>query len=263
MISDNLIDFDKPLNLMLSISRQNSIDKPYVVGGLVRDFLFKRASDKSELDLDITTNSNECIRLGIIFSNMSDKIFKMFEDRHLRVFYSDLNIDFSPGILSFSHPGVLSWIRENMPDKEKDIESFSRDFTINSMHQDIESGEIFDPTGLGMSDVESKILRTPIPPELALKNDPRRIFRAIKFASQFGLSIDSEIIEYVRENSEIMLNPRLTTQYVTTEINEALKHNSEIAISSIFDLGLFKMIPLTGSYSDYLIKNKLLSKYLS
>jgi tRNA nucleotidyltransferase/poly(A) polymerase len=247
MISDNLIDFDKPLNLMLSISRQNSIDKPYVVGGLVRDFLFKRASDKSELDLDITTNSNECIRLGIIFSNMSDKIFKMFEDRHLRVFYSDLNIDFSPGILSFSHPGVLSWIRENMPDKEKDIES----------------GEIFDPTGLGMSDVESKILRTPIPPELALKNDPRRIFRAIKFASQFGLSIDSEIIEYVRENSEIMLNPRLTTQYVTTEINEALKHNSEIAISSIFDLGLFKMIPLTGSYSDYLIKNKLLSKYLS
>ena len=92
MISDNLIDFDKPLNLMLSISRQNSIDKPYVVGGLVRDFLFKRVSDKSELDLDITTNSNECIRLGIMFSNMSDKIFKMFEDRHLRVFYSDLNM---------------------------------------------------------------------------------------------------------------------------------------------------------------------------
>ena len=131
------------------------------------------------------------------------------------------------------------------------------------MHQDIESGEIFDPTGLGMGDVDSKILRTPVPPEITIRNDPRRIFRAIKLASQFGLSIDSSIVEYVRENSEIILNPRLTTQYMTTEVNSAFGFNPDAAIAAIFDLGLFKIIPLSGAYSDYLIKNKLLSKYLS
>lgn len=261
MVAENLQRFQGQLEILLSISKQYSVDRPYVVGGLVRDLLLK--SERRSMDLDITTNSSECIRLGILFSYATNQIFKMFEDRHIRVFYSGEGIDFSPGVLSFAHPGVLSWLRENSPDKEEYVESFSRDFTINSMHQDIESGEVFDPTGFGLKDIDSKILRTPVPPEISIKNDPRRIFRAIKLSSQFGLSIDSSIINYVRENSEIILNPRLTTQYMTTEINLAFEYNPEIAIASIFDLGLFKIVPLSGAYSEYLIKNKLLSKYLS
>jgi hypothetical protein len=77
------------------------------------------------------------------------------------------------------------------------------------------------------------------------------------------MSIDSEIIEYTRANSEIILNSKLTPQYMTNEINLALKYDEQAAISNIFDLGLFKLIPLSGLYSQYLIKNKMLSKYLS
>ena len=263
MITENLTGYKQPLELILSLSKKYALDRPYVVGGLVRDFLLGKISTDKSSDLDITTNSNECIRMGILFSASSNQIFKLFEDRHLRVFYMDVNIDFSPGVISFSHPGVLSWLTENLPGKEKHIESFSRDFTINSMYQDIETGEIFDPTDKGMKDIQSKIIRCPIPPEISIRNDPRRIFRAIKLASKFDFTIDSSIINYVRENSEIILNQKLTTKYITTEINEAFKYNQDIAISSIFDFGLFKNIPLAGSYSEYLIKNKLLSKYLS
>ena len=187
----------------------------------------------------------------------------MFEDRHIRVFYLEKGFDFSPGVLSFSHQNVYRWMTENNPSGIKDIESFSRDFTINALHQDVETGKVFDPTKLGLKDIESGIIRNPLPPEITIANDPRRIFRAIKLASQYGLSIDSTIIEYVRNNSEIILNPKLTTQYMTSEINEAFEKNSEQAISNIFDLGLFKIIPLSGKYSEFLIKNKLLSKYLS
>lgn len=246
---------------MLKLSSAYLIDRPYVVGGLVRNQLLGVVDAGS--DVDITTNSQECIRLGVLFSFQSGQFFKMFEDRHIRVFYFGKSFDFSPNVLSFSHPGVKEWLSENKPDMIKNIEAFSRDFTINSMYQDLETGEIFDPTGMGKVDIESKIIRTPVPPEIALKNDPRRVFRAIKLASKFGFSIDSSIIEYVRSNSEIILNPKLTTQYITSEINEALEKNSEVAISNIFDLGLFKIIPLSGKYSEYLIKNKLLSKYLS
>lgn len=246
---------------MLAISKAYSIDRPYVVGGIVRNHLLKFEDPDS--DLDMTTNSQECIRLGILFSAQTKSIFKMFEDRHIRIFYQGRSIDYSPNVLSFSHPGVANWLRENKPDKEKDIETFSRDFTINSMHQDVETGEIFDPTGLGIQDIQSRIVRTPLPPEITIKNDPRRIFRAIKLASQFNMSIDSEIIEYTRANSEIILNSKLTPQYMTNEINLALKYDEQAAISNIFDLGLFKLIPLSGLYSQYLIKNKMLSKYLS
>ena len=261
MTTESLIPYSEPMELMLKISRAYSIDKPYIVGGIVRNNLLNY-SDK-ENDLDITTNSQECLRLGILFSAQTDSIFRMFEDRHIRVFYSQKNIDYSPGVLSFAHPGVLQWVNENAPDKANYIESFSRDFTINTLFQDFESGEIFDPTGFGLSDIESRIIRAAASPEITIKNDPRRIFRAIKFASQFNMSIDSNIIDYVRSNSEIILDQKLTTKYMTNEINFALKYNSDLAISNIFDLGLFKIIPLAGLYSEYLIKNKMLSKYLS
>jgi len=261
LIFKSLTPYSSALEMMLTISRAYSIDKPYVVGGIVRNYLLKFEDPNS--DLDMTTNSQECIRLGILFSAQTKSIFKMFEDRHVKVFYQGQSIDYSPNILTFSHPGVITWIKENRPDKEKYIETFSRDFTINSMHQDIETGEIFDPTGFGIQDIESRILRTPAPPEITIKNDPRRIFRAIKLASKFNMSIDSEIINYTRSNSEIILNSKLTPQYMTNEINLALGYNEEATISNIFDLGLFKLIPLSGLYSQYLIKNKMLSKYLS
>lgn len=248
-------------NDLLAVSSQYLIDRPYVVGGVVRNYLLNASIfDK---DIDLTTNSSECIRLGILFSAKKSASFKIFEDKHLRVFYDGTGIDFSPGVLTNAHPGVKDWVLQNAPDKINYCETYSRDFTINSMHQDIETGKIFDPTGLGISDIESKIIRTPVPPEITIKNDPRRIFRAIKLSSQYGLSIDSTIIDYVRENTEIILNQKLTTNYITNEINIAFEGNKELAISNIFDLGLFKLIPLSGLYSEYLIKNKMLSKYLS
>jgi tRNA nucleotidyltransferase/poly(A) polymerase len=261
LIIQHFKNYEEPLEGLLALSKRYNIDRPFAVGGSVRNYLLNYPDDGS--DLDITTNSSECIRLGVLLSTESSQVFRMFSDRHIRVFYKGKNIDFSPGILSNAHPGVISWLRQNLPDREKYSESFSRDFTINSLHQDVESGEIIDPSGSGVKDIESKIIRTILPPDITIKNDPRRIFRAIKLASKFKLSIDSSLIEYVRENSEIIMDEKLTTQYMTNEINEALRFDQDLAMSNIFDFGLFKIIPLSGLYSEYLIKNKLLSKYLS
>lgn len=265
MVAENFNRDKELFELMLATSQKYSIDRPYVVGGMVRDFILNnnRATDDAPDDIDITTMSAESIRLGILMSCNNNNIFKVFEDRHIRVFYFDKNIDFSPGYIPSSHPGVFEWVMKNSPEKIDLIESFSRDFTINSMHQDIETGKVFDPTDMGIKDIESKIIRTPISPSITIKNDPRRIFRAIRLASQFGFSIDSELISYVKDNSEIILSPKLTVQYMTLEINRSFGYNPEKTIANIFDFGLFKIVPLAGAYSKYLIKNKLLQKYLS
>lgn len=261
MVAGHLIANQEVLELLLKTAAESGIDKPYLVGGKVRDFIMKPGEPSD--DVDLTTLSPECARLGILLAAKTAQTFRMFEDRHVRVFHSGSNLDFSSGILSWSHPGVIDWMNENAPNKLEFAESFSRDFTINTMHQDIETGEVHDPTGLGLKDAESRIIRTPLPPEIGIKNDPRRIFRAIRLAAQFGMSIDGEISSYVRDNSEVILDPKLTTQYMTTEINKAFEFNAENSIENIFDMGLFKIIPLAGSYSKYLVKNKLLQKYLS
>jgi poly(A) polymerase len=263
MVAENYANNKELFELILSLSKKYSIDRPYVVGGLVRDFLLGYKEGSDDKDIDITTMSLECARLAILFSLNKNEIFRIFEDKHISIFYFNKNIDFSPGFSPSSHPGVIDWVKENAPDKMEFIESFSRDFTVNSMHQDIETGKIFDPTGMGIKDVDSKILRTPISPSITIKNDPRRIFRAIRLSSQLGLSIDSDLAAYVRENSEIILDQKLTVKYITLEINRSFEYNPEKTIANIFDFGLFKIIPLTGAYSQYLIKNKLLQKYLS
>lgn len=260
-VAQNFTDCKDAIEKIANISVKYGIDKPYVVGGRVRDFLLNVNSDLN--DIDITTNSQECVRLGILFSAEANQMFRMFEDRHIRVFYFGKNIDFSPGVLSFLHPNVYDWVKENRPKDIAFVEAFSRDFTINSMNQDFETGAITDPTAMGLDDIKSKVIRCPIPAEITIKNDPRRIFRAIRLSSKFGFTIDNDIFDFVNKNPDIMFDTKLTQQYMTMEINEALKFDQDATISNIFDLGIFKAIPLSGTYSDFLIKNKLLAKYLS
>lgn len=260
-VAQSFIDCKDAIEKIISIATIYKIDKPYMVGGRVRDFVLNIRSNLD--DIDITTNSSECIRLGILLSRGSNNMFRMFDDRHIRVFFFGKNIDFSPGVLSFTHSGVFDWVRKNNPNNIRFVESFSRDFTINSMHQDFETGEVIDPTGLGLIDIDSKVIRCSIPAAIAIKNDPRRVFRAIRFASKFGFSIDGDIVNFVNENPDIFLDTKLTQQYISMEINEALRYDGDRAISNIFELDLLKRIPLSGMYSDFLIKNKLLSKYLS
>ena len=78
-----------------------------------------------------------------------------------------------------------------------------------------------------------------------------------------NLTIDSDIIDFVRENKDIFSNEKITTRFITEEINRAFESDSEKTISYIDDFDIFKIIPLSGAYSKYLVKNKLLSKYLS
>lgn len=261
MIAPNLKDCEQILLSLLEISNKYKLDRPYVFGGRVRDVLFKK--DSSNSDLDITTNSQEAIRLGVLFSFEKKELFRMFEDRHLRVVHLGKGIDFTSSILSFSHPGLFAWFKENIDKDISTLESYGRDFTINSMNQDIESGEILDLTDMGLEDFEKKILRCPAPPEITIRNDPRRIFRGIRLCSELGLTISPDIIDYVRQNKEILSNHKITPQFMTTEINRAFGTNSEVAIGLIDDFDIFKIIPLSGAYSQYLVKNKLLSKYLS
>ena len=68
-----------------------------------------------------------------------------------------------------------------------------RDFTINSLFYNLNSGDIEDQTGKGLDDLTKSILRTPLPAATTFSDDPLRIVRAVRFASRFQLNIDPEI----------------------------------------------------------------------
>src|SRR5690606_21782229 len=179
------------LKQISEIARFYKIDKPYVVGGLPRDIYLQKEIKTS--DIDLTTNSPDILRLGILVADHLNSPFELSDDGHLTIFADEFDIDFSSNFVS---DRVLEYLDE---DKKKFAEAFSRDFTINTLHRDLESGEFFDPTGMAVRDIKDKIIRTPVPVNITLTDDPRRAYRAINLAVRYNFSIDPDIVHFVKK----------------------------------------------------------------
>ena len=80
-----------------------------------------------------------------------------------------------------------------------------RDFTINTLLQSLETGEITDPLGKAFADLDARIIRTPTDPKLTFQDDPLRMLRAVRFAARLGFTIEPFTWKAVRQSA-----PRLS-----------------------------------------------------
>jgi len=71
-------------------------------------------------------------------------------------------------------------------------DALRRDFTINALLRNLHTGEVLDLTGKGISDIERKVIRTPLDPTRTFDEDPLRMLRAVRFAARFGFEIEPE-----------------------------------------------------------------------
>jgi len=236
------------------LARYYKIDKPYIVGGLPRDIYLQKEIKTS--DVDLTTNSPDVLRLGILVSDKLNVPFELSEDGHVTVYASSFDIDFSSNFISEE-------VVRHLDGKNKGFEeAFSRDFTINSLHQDLETGNFFDPTGMAVEDIKNKLIRTPVPPAITLGDDPRRVYRAVNLAVRYGFEIDQEIITFVKDNLDLFSPENIKDKYITVKINKALNIDADKTILLLKQLGLFQYVPLSGDFKNVLIEKKELVNYL-
>lgn len=231
------------------------IKKPYIVGGIPRD-IYLGIKDIKSTDVDITTNSNDSLRLGILFSDRINEIFELSDDGHVTVFTSKYDIDFSSNFVSKS---VVKFLDGKHTGYE---EAFSRDFTINTLHQDLDTGKIIDPTGMGFKDIKNKIIRTPVPPEITFNDDPRRIYRAVNLAARYDFNIAPEVVEFARKNKDLFSSKNIKDSYAAIKLNKSLEENEDKTIQLLKELDLFKNVPLSGKFKEILISKKYLADYL-
>ena len=165
----------------------------YVIGGFVRDRLLRIPCK----DLDfVTLGDGPALaqevsrRLGHDESHLS--IFKTFGTAMIR--YQDLELEFVGARKeSYSHdsrkPSVTSGTLED--------DQLRRDFTINALAANLNQQgayEIIDPFD-GLADLERGLLVTPLDPEKTFSDDPLRMMRAIRFASQLSFDIEQETLD--------------------------------------------------------------------
>jgi poly(A) polymerase len=181
---------DIPLIIKLAEAAQALNCKAYIVGGFVRDLVMKRPSK----DIDIV-----CIGSGIELAQKTAELLKL-KDENLIIFKSfgtarlnsaDWELEFV-GARKESYRAVSR--KPIVEDGTMADDQNRRDFTINAMSISLNSedfGSLIDPFG-GINDIENKIIRTPLDPKITFADDPLRMMRGIRFATQLKFDIDPD-----------------------------------------------------------------------
>jgi len=172
----------------------------FVIGGYVRDYLLQRGEAK---DIDIVTVGSG-IQLAkkvasLLPKNPKVQVFKTYGTAMLR--YGDLEVEFVGARKESYHKESRNPVVENgsLQDDQN-----RRDFTINALAIGLSSGnrgELLDPFN-GILDLERGILRTPLDPDITYSDDPLRMMRAIRFASQLDFMIERKSMEAITGNCE-------------------------------------------------------------
>ena len=210
----------------------------YVIGGFVRDIYLGRESK----DIDIVT-----IGKGIELAELVHK--QSGEDAHLSVFknfgtaqvkINDLEIEFVGARKeSYNRDSRKPIVEDGTLENDQD----RRDFTINALAIGLSKsnfGKLLDPFN-GVRDIENKILRTPLEPEVTYSDDPLRMMRAIRFSSQLGFTIEKESLEAISKNkSRISI---VSKERITDELNKIiLSPIPSVGFKLLFDTGLLHLI---------------------
>ena len=116
-----------------------------------------------------------------------------------------------------------------------------RDFTVNSLLQDLGTGEIMDLTGMGRDDIKRGIVKTPLDPDVIFTDDPLRMLRAIRFTTKYDWDLPMFMIKGIKRNAEQINN--ISAERIRDELNKMLQTKSpDTAIRLLQVTGLSKHI---------------------
>ncbi len=172
----------------------------YVIGGFVRDYFLKRGTPK---DIDIVAIGSGIELAKKVASKLKGKpeisVFKNFGTAMIK--HHDLELEFVGARKESYHRDSRKPIVE---DGTLEDDQNRRDFTINAMAIALNKemfGKLLDPFD-GISDLHEQILRTPLEPGITYSDDPLRMMRAIRFATQLNFTIELRSLQAITENKE-------------------------------------------------------------
>lgn len=198
-----------------------------IPGDEFAEFLYERERSKGNIS-----------SIGIVKENPE-------QSKHIRTasfrFYG---LDFDVNNLRSETYTERSRIPEVKFAKHPSEDALRRDFTINALYFNLNTQEVEDFTGTGLSDLESGIVRTPLAAARTFVDDPLRVLRAIRFASRFKFELDGEIIDsWTHEDVRTGLMNKVSRERIGTEISKMMRDsNAKIAIKNLFKSGLMSLI---------------------
>lgn len=223
--------------IISSIVSQRNL-KAYVIGGYVRDLFLNRPSK----DIDVVVLGSGIALAKEVARNLKPvpkvSVFKNFGTAMLR--YKDVEVEFVGARKESYQRNSRNPIVENgtLEDDQN-----RRDFTINalalSLHKD-DFGTLVDPFG-GVTDIENKIIRTPLEPGTTFSDDPLRMMRAVRFASQLSFEIDEVTRKALAEYAKRI--DIISKERIVDELNKILlSPQPSVGLKLMDEAGLLERI---------------------
>lgn len=203
---------------IISQASQQLQVESYVIGGYVRDFFLKRGTAKDIDIVAIGSGIDLAEKVGSLLPNKPKvQVFKTYGTAMLR--YKDVEIEFVGARKeSYSEESRNPEVSEGTLQDDQN----RRDFTINALALSLNEanfGELLDPFN-GMDDLENRILRTPLNPDITYSDDPLRMMRAIRFASQLNFTIEENSLAAISKNAERL--EIITRERIVDELNKIM-----------------------------------------
>jgi len=210
----------------------------YVIGGYVRDCLLQRPC--KDIDIVVTGNGIDIARMAAarLGDNIHVSVFKNFGTAMLT--YGEWNIEFVGARKeSYSSDSRKPFVESGtLEDDQK-----RRDFTVNALAIGLngnDEGNLLDPFS-GIQDLNAGILRTPLDPDITYSDDPLRMMRAVRFASQLGFTIEEKSFLAISTNKDRI--KIVSKERISDELNKILMSGvPSVGFKLLFDTGLLHLI---------------------
>lgn len=209
----------------------------YVVGGFVRDIFLNRPTN--DIDVVVVGSGIELAKkVAQRIGKLKVSVFKNFGTAMFK--YKGLEIEFVGARKESYNRNSRNPIVE---DGTLDDDQKRRDFTINalaiSLHKN-NFGELLDPFG-GMQHMQEKLIKTPLDPIITFSDDPLRMLRAIRFATQLNFNIDPTTFEAINANLHRM--DIISKERIVDELNKIMKSDKpSIGFKLLDKSGLLEII---------------------
>ena len=237
------MNYTKALNnpifkIIAQASQELNVDS-YVIGGFVRDFLLER-DFKKDIDVVAVGSGIElALKVSELIPNKPKvQVFKTYGTAMLR--YKEIDIEFVGARKESYNQDSRNPIVENgtLEDDQN-----RRDFTINALAFSLNEknyGELVDPFN-GLADLENKIIKTPLNPDITYSDDPLRMLRGIRFATQLKFEIEAESLQAISRNKDRI--KIISGERIVDELNKILSTDKpSIGFLLLYKTGLLDII---------------------
>jgi tRNA nucleotidyltransferase (CCA-adding enzyme) len=228
-----------PIFKIISQASQELNVESYVIGGFVRDFLLQRDFKKDIDIVAIGSGIELALKVSELLPNKPKvQVFKNYGTAMLR--YKEIDIEFVGARKESYNQDSRNPIVENgtLEDDQN-----RRDFTINALAFSLNEknyGALIDPFN-GLTDLENKIIKTPLNPDITYSDDPLRMLRGIRFATQLNFEIEAESLEAISRNKERI--QIISGERIVEELNKILSTDKpSIGFLHLYKTGLLDLI---------------------